>query len=180
MPILAITADVVAAERERCLAAGMDRCLTKPVVWPELFTALADAAAGGGPSATARAAGGPPAAAPLPAMADVPLLDRPLLEGMARELPEAAVRKLLARGLEGAGESCHRLKAASGDAGRMAQESHRLRGTAGTFGFARVSALAGMIEDRAGHGEDAAGLVAELEDAVGATRAAVGRSGLGA
>jgi CheY-like chemotaxis protein len=40
-PILALTANVVADDRERYIACGMDRCLTKPVIWPELFAALA-------------------------------------------------------------------------------------------------------------------------------------------
>ena len=34
----------MAAERERCMAAGMNLCLTKPVVWPDLFAALASVA----------------------------------------------------------------------------------------------------------------------------------------
>ena len=42
VPILALTANVMAAERERYLACGMDRCLTKPVVWPDLFATLAE------------------------------------------------------------------------------------------------------------------------------------------
>ena len=33
-----------ASERERYLAAGMNLCLTKPVVWPDLFAALAEVA----------------------------------------------------------------------------------------------------------------------------------------
>ena len=44
VPIFALTASMVASERQRYLAAGMDRCLSKPIVWAELFAALAEVA----------------------------------------------------------------------------------------------------------------------------------------
>ena len=44
VPIFALSASMVASERQRYLAAGMDLCLSKPIVWPELFAALAEVA----------------------------------------------------------------------------------------------------------------------------------------
>jgi CheY-like chemotaxis protein len=41
VPILGLTANVMASEQERYLAAGMNACLTKPVDWDQLFAALA-------------------------------------------------------------------------------------------------------------------------------------------
>jgi CheY-like chemotaxis protein len=41
VPIVRLTANVVASERERYLAAGMDACLAKPVDWGRLFAVLA-------------------------------------------------------------------------------------------------------------------------------------------
>ena len=41
VPIIGLTANVMASEQERYLAAGMDACLTKPVDWTELATAVA-------------------------------------------------------------------------------------------------------------------------------------------
>ena len=45
-------------------------------------------------------------------------------------------------------------------------------GAFGSFGLARISALAGSIEERVGEGRDVADLVDELKAAVEATRAA--------
>jgi signal transduction histidine kinase/ActR/RegA family two-component response regulator len=38
--IVGLTANVIASDRERYLAAGMDDCLTKPIDWDKLFAAL--------------------------------------------------------------------------------------------------------------------------------------------
>lgn len=80
---------------------------------------------------------------------------------------------MLKRGLDGAQESCRRLQAAAVDGARLTAEAHRLRGTAGTFGFARLAALAGAIEVRVGEGAEAADLVAGLQAIMDATRGAV-------
>ena len=41
VPILALTASLMEAERRHCLAAGMNRVLGKPIIWPELLATLA-------------------------------------------------------------------------------------------------------------------------------------------
>ena len=50
------------------------------------------------------------------------------------------------------------------------REAHSLKGTAGTFGLRRVSAVAAAIEEAARDGEDLSRLVGRLEAAVAATR----------
>ncbi|WP_051329325.1 PAS domain-containing hybrid sensor histidine kinase/response regulator [Geminicoccus roseus] len=172
-PIVALTANVMASERARYLGAGMNHCLTKPVVWPDLFATLAAIASGGAEGlASAPAAPAPPPSGLEAALAR-PLLDRTLIDGMAARMPPAMLAKMLARGLDGATESCARLHAALGDPVVLAQEAHRLRGTAGTFGLARISALAGAVEDRLRSHENPACLLGLLDDALAATGAAV-------
>ena len=173
VPVFALTANVMSTERDRYLASGMNMCLTKPINWRDLFAALAKVASGSVPPALGSTAVKPVAATLEAAPDDDPLLNRELLEGMARDIPSAIYRRLLERGLDGALESSNLLQAAVGDRDRLLQLAHRLRGTAGTFGLARIAVLAGQIEERAGRSEDVADLVVKLGQAVQTTRTAV-------
>ena len=171
VPILALTANVMEGEKRRCLQAGMNRCLTKPIVWSDLFAALA-AVAGAGNARTANL----PSAQPEETAAEssiAPLLDHRQIESMAAKLPAPAFARLLARGLGGARTSVARLRASEDDAPGLAREAHRLRGTAGSFGLARMSQLAGMIEDATGDAATVGRLLVSLETALVATEAAV-------
>jgi signal transduction histidine kinase/ActR/RegA family two-component response regulator len=46
VPIIGLTANVLASEQQRYLAAGMNACLTKPIDWDQLFAALARSGGG--------------------------------------------------------------------------------------------------------------------------------------
>nr|WP_299638586.1 ATP-binding protein [Devosia sp.] len=59
VPVLALTANVMAAERERYLAAGMNGTLTKPIDWSQLFEALARYGGSSDSSASQATASGP-------------------------------------------------------------------------------------------------------------------------
>jgi HPt (histidine-containing phosphotransfer) domain-containing protein len=76
--------------------------------------------------------------------------------------------------LDNATASHRHLSEALDDPTALARAAHRLRGTAGSFGLARIAALATAIEERNGHRQDVATLVLELEGTIEFTRAAAG------
>jgi PAS domain S-box-containing protein len=167
VPILALTANVMESERTRCLTSGMDRCLTKPIVWSDLLAALATVVAG----KPFPAPEVPQGAQPGPAE-DGDLIDRSRLDAMAAKMPPALFRQMVARSLHGAAEGCQRLRDESAPPATRAAEAHRLRGTAGTFGLRRIALLAGMVEARIHNSEPADDLLDELQAALSASQAA--------
>jgi two-component system, sensor histidine kinase len=196
IPVLALTANVMAQERERYFAAGMDDCLTKPIDWDHLLHAIArygersgsarvnpDAAdAGSGPAdaaqgneaAAATAAGAPPDAA-----ADLP----PLVDDAAQaRLVEMASREHLAEwlelGLASYDSGCAAIAAAAADANIARSEAHRIKGSAGTLGLARLQVAAADLERSAEAGAVPVAHVAALQQALADTRAALRERGL--
>jgi hypothetical protein len=165
VPIVALTANVMASERERYLAAGMDGHVMKPVDWGDLFAAWPATAAGPrrqarrgrsrrGPPRAGRGGGRPPPEAPA---REPPLLDRGLLDRLGATLPAEAFAGLVRRGIENAERACARLPALPAGSEEQVREAHSLKGTAGTFGLRRVSAVAGEIEAAATNGREVSG-----------------------
>ena len=120
MPIVALTADVLAEDRRRFLDAGCDAVLHKPIRREALYALLRRHLR--------------PAAAT--ASAEVPL------GGAFRELSQRYAARL-------AGEA-DELQPLAAPAHREAllQRLHTLKGSAGTFGFSEVSSLAAELEAR--------------------------------
>ncbi|WP_239161164.1 response regulator [Chromobacterium violaceum] len=170
-PILAMTANAMSGDRERCLEAGMNDHVTKPIDPDKLFAALkrwdpragrADAA---GPAASA-ARERPDQEDPDDPLWRIPGLDvggalrrmmgrRPLYEGLLRRFVAdqadafAQVKLALARD----------------DRDAAVRGAHTLRGLAGTVGADHLQQLSGRLEAALQAGLQLSGLDAEMAEA---------------
>jgi PAS domain S-box-containing protein len=160
VPIVAMTAYAMKGDRERCLQAGMDRYVSKPIHPEELLRALAELLPGTAPAA----APAPPAEEP----ADGPLdlaTARKRVCGDDQLLGELAA--LFCRESPGWLNEV-RAAVAAGDAPRLRRAAHTLKGSASTFGAraaceaAQRLELMGRAGDLAGAEEACAALAAAL------------------
>ncbi|HYC59445.1 MAG TPA: ATP-binding protein [Thermoanaerobaculia bacterium] len=139
-PVIGLTAHTSRLDRDRCLAAGMNAVLSKPVIGQQLEEALETLLQR---DSIAEVTAGNPA-----------LLAR-VRDAFARQTPEllASMRDALARG----------------DTETLAREAHKLKGSLSHFG-GRAATLARDVELAAKAGElaEAAGLLPDLEIEVAA------------
>jgi HPt (histidine-containing phosphotransfer) domain-containing protein len=169
--VFALTAHAMAPERARCMAAGMNLCLTKPIIWPDLFAALISVASRS-PTAQAELPNEPKAARSwTETAAAAPLIDHAALGELKANIPAPQFQGLVGRALTGIEESCARMT--PDDRGQLAQEAHRLRGTAGSFGFRRIAVVAQLLEEQMGGSGNAEPLITDLRTAARETRAAL-------
>ena len=157
LPIIAMTASAMKGDRERCLEAGMDDYVSKPVTPESLEAALRRWV--GAPAAPAEKAAALPAAGDLLDEAVVASLmsvddDGTLMdEVVATFLKIAPVRLAAIR------------KAAKGNAAQLERAAHSFLGSCGNLGCRRMADLCARLEvlGRSGSTEGAPGLASALE-----------------
>jgi len=145
MPIVALTANAIRGDRERCLDAGMDGYLSKPFDPDQLLSAIAELLVsqpeqgGATPAET-------PAAAQTPAV-ETPPLNVELLRTRCMGMLEIA-ESLLGDFEQGLLASVEQIAqhAAQGDTQATAETAHSLKGEAGTMTAEPLRVLAAEIE----------------------------------
>jgi PAS domain S-box-containing protein len=163
LPIVAMTAYAMRGDRERCLAAGMNDYIAKPVS----LHALADTLSKWLPHLAAVAAG--VLAAPAPAVPAPPLarvFDRATF--LARLLDdESLARTILACFLTDLPRQIEALRSAAhaGDAAATASHAHSIKGAAANVSAEALRGVAAAIETAARRGDltAAPGRISELE-----------------
>jgi signal transduction histidine kinase/DNA-binding NarL/FixJ family response regulator len=187
VPIVALTADAFPETRERCLVAGMNDFLTKPVSPGKLASTLRRFFGGAAVGASASALAGaeaPPAPVPHPASRagsvaaeGVPLVDAATLSMTLAAMPPARFERMAADFLDQGPATLQRLHAAVRDAQplELRVHAHAARGAALNLGFSAIAATAEALHEGASHlpAHEIARLVRRFEDLLPATRAAV-------
>ena len=157
VPIVALTASRVDGDRDRCLAAGMDEYLTKPIESQRLAALIerwTSASAADRPGSPGEAAGPakPPGAragqSPDARVAEVPpIVDPAGLLGAAGELSPQH-REIVELFLEEAPRRLAMIGAAAGrgDRDEVARLAHTLAGSANSLGASRLAAACARLE----------------------------------
>ena len=163
-PIIAMTANALEGDRERCLAAGMDDYLAKPITANKLRTALEHWIPRDAPPAEDT----PAASTGTASREDA--IDASALAGL-RDLQQPGepdlVHEVIVLFLDSAAPRLAALHqaVARGDARTLEQEAHTLKGSAATLGARRLAAICEELQarGRAGDMPGASALLPQLD-----------------
>lgn len=143
VPIVALTANALPDDRQRCLDAGMNGYLSKPISFDSLFVMIE------GVTGDARAE---PAAAPAAidkvSTPEAPDVDERVLAGLDSDLGRGTVSRLVNIYLSNAPARMAALgeAAARAEFGAMAKQAHSIKGSSATLGAKATARLAAELE----------------------------------
>lgn len=150
IPIIAMTADAMEGDRQRCLDAGMDDYLAKPVSF-ERLAALLDKWIPSSGSEQADLPSERDAAHPTDSV--IPVLDQGVIADLRRlgdDRDPTRMQALISTFLLDAGSNVKRLRRAieDKDAPSITERLHTLAGSAATFGAQRLARLSRELKAR--------------------------------
>jgi two-component system sensor histidine kinase/response regulator len=158
-PIVALTANALKGEAERCLTAGMDDYLTKPLLLDRLRDAVARWTA---PET-------PPKVEPTPAATTSAAIDRSVVAQMFGD-NQAAITRVLNRFRDAGAKLLAEIEAAKADPKQLSELAHKLKGAARAAGAVPLGDLAAALEI-SGSARDVSPLQAEWQRVAAALRA---------